>query len=287
MPAPCEGNIVLVLRSDLRLVVADAHALRQPVFGRMQVFAALVFGLVLLDFQWMRLSIGVLALPGDLPADLHAGLATRDGESALIQLCGNVDRGEPADTGQLVGEVFVQSLEPVGDGDKGLAAGIQHDAAAIEIDHLIALHTGMDQIPVGRVQRVVYFEVFDPGKDLACHFDIAVKVAGIIAVAVGRLAVDSGRRETDHAEACLAGAHDAVAELGVAPDPAAKTERGGESAAVAVEAIHAVPVEALADNAYAVVRQGRKARSVDTVALVARSVHADTAAIAYELAARA
>jgi hypothetical protein len=78
----------LIARRDKLLEPAPVQAplLRLVVLSRAEVGAALVFGLVLLDRDAMRVGPGLLADAGHLPGDLHPWLAASDREAIAVDL---------------------------------------------------------------------------------------------------------------------------------------------------------------------------------------------------------
>src|SRR5579871_1899057 len=112
----------------------------------------------------MRPGIGVLADSGHLPAYLHARLSSGDLEAVVVDLLSHVEIGSRGAYGrEMVLEVFVERLEPVGKLHPCRSLGIQNDMPTVEVGHLIAFNTGMEQVLVSRVQRMVYLEVLGGG----------------------------------------------------------------------------------------------------------------------------
>jgi hypothetical protein len=65
---------------------------------------------------------GVFADPCHLPRDLKPSVTTGDLEAIFIDLLRDIDRREAADTGELITELSVEPVEPLGELNLSLAA---------------------------------------------------------------------------------------------------------------------------------------------------------------------
>src|SRR5579871_4549203 len=250
-------------REGLRSRGIHAQALRQAQFCRVQVFAALLLRFLRLDFQGMGSGIGILADAGHLPAHFHAGPASGDLEAVVGYLLGNIKiGGGGADRRQMVTEVFVESLAPAGKLDPCLASFVQEGVAAVDIDHLIALDAGVDQVLVGRVERMVYLEVLHAGGDAVC-----VNIACGNGVRVGR-AIDL--------QAAGKKAGGRVGDIDVPAEVTSPERSGGINTIVSTEEIPAIAGVALAIHPSAAALG--KERAAIAVASRAGAFHAVAAA---------
>ena len=79
------------------------------------IAAAFLLGFASLHDQRMRLGISVMTYAGYLPGDLHPRSATRDAELVVGDFPGDVQvRGRGADGRELIAEVGVEGLKPLG-----------------------------------------------------------------------------------------------------------------------------------------------------------------------------
>src|ERR1700722_299185 len=93
--------------------------------------------LLRLDLQWMRFGIGVLAYTADLPRDFRSRCSSGDLEMVIRDFLRDVKAGtRRSDRRQLIPEIAVDGLEPIGHLHIGLAPGIEPDIAGVDIEHL-------------------------------------------------------------------------------------------------------------------------------------------------------
>ena len=83
----------------------------------------------------------------------------------------------PPMDGQLVAEVGVFGLEPVGQGDGRDAEFVGGDVAGVDVHHLRRFDRSVNEVFVGWIERVVDLEVFRRPKHGAGHVDVAVEVS--------------------------------------------------------------------------------------------------------------
>src|SRR5580692_3615191 len=151
------------LTSRCRSHIADARRLRcSDQFGS-QVVAA-VGTLVSFYLHWMRLFPGVVSHSRHLPGNLAAGFASRDLEVPSGNFLGNVkvsSRG--ANRGELITEVFVDDLEPIGKLHHRLARSVEHDVTAVKIQDLRRLDGRVEKILVCGVQGMIDTKILGSG----------------------------------------------------------------------------------------------------------------------------
>ena len=113
----------------------------------------------------MGLRPGIVAHATDHPGDLHSGSAACDFELVVLDLLSDVNPRVASDGGELVAEISVERLEPLGHSDDSFALAVEHQVAAIEVHHLRRLDGGVVERLVFRVEGVVDFEILDTAGD--------------------------------------------------------------------------------------------------------------------------
>ena len=93
---------------------ADTLLLRVTMSGGVLIQARLRCVLIHFDRNGMGASGRVVTNPGDLPANLQAGMAAGNKKPVGAYFLRHIDRRIPVDAGQLVMKVGVQRFEPVG-----------------------------------------------------------------------------------------------------------------------------------------------------------------------------
>src|SRR5450755_5093347 len=111
----------------------DAFLGRSTEQLRMQVKALLPLRFPLLD--WNAMGVGPCVLPdaGHLPGNLHVRFVGLDGELSIGDLIRDDGLCECADYGELVSEVAIQNLEPVGHSHHGVTLRIGGDLAVVDV----------------------------------------------------------------------------------------------------------------------------------------------------------
>src|SRR6185295_13407002 len=103
----------------------------------MPVAATLGGRLALLYDERMGLGPSVLADAGDLPTHPEAWRAAADGELVVLHLAGDVQvGGRAADRRQLVAEIGIEGLEPLGKAHHRLAPAVAYGDAVVEVSPL-------------------------------------------------------------------------------------------------------------------------------------------------------
>src|SRR5205085_10260534 len=101
--------------------------------------------------------------------------------------------------GQLVPEVAVEGLEPGRHGDGGFPVSVGGDVAVVDVHHVGALHEGVVQVLVRRVQRIVYLEGAASLREVAGHVQAAgnhhVAVEYTCGAGAGAGAIDARARD--------------------------------------------------------------------------------------------
>src|SRR5579863_4352309 len=92
----------------------DLLLLRRAIEFRMNVETTQLGFFFLFDYERMRLGIGILTHARDLPGNFYIRNAGADKELVIFNLASNDGLRELADHGQLIAEVAVFALEPVG-----------------------------------------------------------------------------------------------------------------------------------------------------------------------------
>src|ERR1700722_2919770 len=104
--------------------------------------------------------------------------------------------GELADDRQLIAEVAVETFEPLGQLNHGVAVGIGHDVTVIDIQHVWRFHSRVRKVFIGGVKRVVDLNGNRPTRENAVDADVALEKAspavstargGEYSVAIGRV----------------------------------------------------------------------------------------------------
>src|SRR5450432_3551190 len=102
----------------------------------MKVRTAFLLRLQLLDRNAMGVGPCVLPDTGNLPRNFHAGFSACDLEAvALHSLC-DVNWSKAIEARQLVAEVAVQRLKPLGQRDECLAVPVEGCVAVIDVLHV-------------------------------------------------------------------------------------------------------------------------------------------------------
>src|SRR5260370_2562774 len=124
---------------------------------RMQIGSTLV---ALVFFYLNAVGVGVSIVPdaGHLPAHLHMWAVGPDGKAVVLDLARDDGLRELSDDGQLIAEVLVEGLEPVGQGHGGVAARVGGDVAVVDVHHVGGFDEGVRKIFVGRVEGMVNLE---------------------------------------------------------------------------------------------------------------------------------
>ena len=106
------------------------------------------------------------------------GVAAGDGEPAVAQLVGDVQIGcRGADRGELIAEILVERLKPVGQHHLGAPVRIQVGDTVVDVFHLVAFDPAVVQELIRRIQRMINFEIRTPLLEASGDPDIAVKDA--------------------------------------------------------------------------------------------------------------
>jgi hypothetical protein len=124
----------------------------------LRVLHLLVGGFVLLHGDTVSVRERILTNTCYLPRHFQAGFATRNPEPVVLDLLGYIHGREGTDARELIVEVSVEGIEPVGHLHPGLAAGVEDHMAPVDVEHVGTFDEGVVKVPIGGVEGVVYFE---------------------------------------------------------------------------------------------------------------------------------
>jgi hypothetical protein len=107
----------------------------------------------------VRVGVGIMAYPGDLPGNLRAGFASADFEFVAGDFFGDIDIWlRLADRCELIAEVAIQRLEIFGQGDPDVAVGVQRRDTVVDVHHVGRFDERVIEIFIGGVEGIVDFE---------------------------------------------------------------------------------------------------------------------------------
>ncbi len=122
----------------------------------------------------MGIGVNILADAGNLPGNFPARLATRNLEVVVRDFFGDVEVGTgSADGRQLIAEVLIERLKPLGQFDDGFAFPIQCGVAVIDVHHVGRLDEGVVKVLVGGVQGIINLERTGVLGERAAHRQVA------------------------------------------------------------------------------------------------------------------
>src|ERR1700732_861337 len=166
----------------------------------MNVITALVRTLLHADLQRVSFRVGVVTHTGDLPGDLHPGLAAANREPVVGNfMCDMKIRSWRSNRGKLVAEVSVHRLKPIWQFDGRRPTGVEQGDAVVDVLHLRGFDRGMVEVFVSWIQWMVNPEVLGTCADCAADTQVAIGVQK--QAASGALSEDGGTStigENDH-----------------------------------------------------------------------------------------
>src|SRR5450432_1909748 len=168
----------------------------------MEVRTALLLRLELLD--WNAVSVGPCVLPdaGDLPGNFHVRLVSLDAEASIRHFSCDNGLRECTDDGELVAEIPVQSLEPVGHGHDGIALRVRSHIAVVDIHHVGGFDEGVIEILLRGIERMVDLESPASLGKVAVNIDVAEEKRGkTTALILGKQGISSCGVIRTHADA--------------------------------------------------------------------------------------
>src|SRR5215467_16391014 len=133
-------------------------------FG-MEIEATLAGILLFFDDERMGLGEGILADSGNLPGNVDVRLSGLDGELVVGNPPADDGLSELPKHGELIAEIGVDGLEPVGETNFSVALSVGSDVAAVYVHHFRRLDGGVIEVLIGRIERVIDLEVLGAGGD--------------------------------------------------------------------------------------------------------------------------
>src|SRR5829696_4346637 len=126
----------------------NALLFRRIVQIRLQIESSFLLGLLFLDLEWIGCGPRVLSSSRYLPTDLHPLFAARYVEAVLGNLLGDVQVWRrPADGGELVAKILIQSFAPLGQLYRGGTIRPKPRNAIVDVFHLIRLNKRVVEVP--------------------------------------------------------------------------------------------------------------------------------------------
>jgi len=150
---------------------------RVPKQLRMDAVAVVPCGLVHFNLDAMRVGPSVLTNAGDLPGNLHVGLAGLDGETAISHFCRDDGLRELADHGELIPKIGVQRLEPRGHRHHRCAARVRGDVPVVDVHHVGRFDEGVVEVLISGVERVIDLKGAAGLAEMAVDVHIAREIA--------------------------------------------------------------------------------------------------------------
>jgi hypothetical protein len=93
-----------------------------------------------------------------LPRDFHVRLVRLDRESLLGNLASHDGSRELADHGELIAEITVQRLKPIGELNHGIAVPVSDDIAVVDVHHVGRFDKRVIEVLVRRIEWVIDLE---------------------------------------------------------------------------------------------------------------------------------
>src|SRR5215469_6270911 len=143
----------------------------------MQVISPLWLGFVLFDPDAMSIGVGILPNPSHLPGHFHARCAAGDLELVVGNLFRDVEhRRGSADGCEQVAKVFIQGAEPFRQPDNRFAVWVELHDSVVDIFHVWRLDKRVIEVPIPRIERMVYLERATALRERAVDLHVAIEL---------------------------------------------------------------------------------------------------------------